>query len=85
MTDPTPTDETEHAAKFAQVSRNLQILADQLVAQHPDFPPGDFGRAFLTTALALLLDAAGQEETVRYLRELAGAIERGEHQLPPLN
>jgi hypothetical protein len=79
------TDDAEHARKFAQVSRNLAKLAETLSAQHPDFPRGDFGRAFLTTAIALLLDAAGGEETARYLRELAAGIEAGRHALPPLN
>jgi hypothetical protein len=67
-----------HAAKFAQVSKNLKRLADQLVAEHPDFPRQDFGRAYLVTAIALLLDGVGPVATGRYLHALAAAYDAGE-------
>jgi hypothetical protein len=77
--DPTdPGAQAEHARKFAQICRNLEKLAGQLVEQHPDFGVGDFGRAFQTTAIGLLLSGLGEEGTAQYLRRLASGLEAGE-------
>jgi hypothetical protein len=70
--------QSEHAAKFAQISRNLKLIADKLCEQHPDYPVGDFARAYLAVGIALLLDAAGKEATVTYLRDLARDLEADE-------
>ena len=43
----------EHAAKFAQVTKNLKILADQLIAQHPDFGQIYIALAYLAVAIML--------------------------------
>lgn len=80
MTDQRASDtpeQEEHARQFLQVSLNLRKVADNLVSQHPDFGRDNFGRAFATTSLSLLLDSVGQEETARYLRALADGLESG--------
>jgi hypothetical protein len=66
----------EHQEKFAQVSWNLTQLANQLVADHPEFGKADFGRAFLVTAIALMSDGTSADVTANYLREIAAGIER---------
>jgi hypothetical protein len=69
----------DHEQKFNQLSRNIAKLADQLVADHPEFPKVDFGRAFLTVALGLLLDATSDATTADYLRQLADDLENTRH------
>jgi hypothetical protein len=77
MTEPSPNAQEGHLSKFLQVSKNLKSLAEQLVAQHPEFPPGDFGRAYLAVAITLMLGAAGNGTTAAYLRHIADGLESG--------
>jgi len=70
-----PGAQAEHEAKLAQVSNNLKSLAEALLAQHPQFPPADFGRAFCAVGLALVLGGAGAAVTAAWLRDMAETIE----------
>jgi len=62
-------------AKFAQITRNLKILADQLLKQHPDYAIEEFGRAFTAVAVSLLLAEVGDAATADWLRGLAAELE----------
>ena len=64
----------QHQQQFAQISINLAKLASKLVAEHPEFAQGDFGRAFLVTAVALMTGATGPEATAAYLHELTDQL-----------
>jgi hypothetical protein len=77
MTEQPMNDPETHAAKLAQISRNLRTVAEKLVAQNPDFPPADFGRAYFAVALALMLGATGDAATAAWLRQIADGLESG--------
>jgi hypothetical protein len=65
----------DHEAKFHQVSRNLNLLAQLLAQQHPEFPAIDFARCFLTVAVSGLLTATNAATTAQYLRQLAARLD----------
>jgi len=73
----TDTTDDQHERQLAQCSSNLWKLAMQLCQDYPDFGMASFGKAFMTTALGLLVTAVGPDVAARWLRELADDVESG--------
>jgi hypothetical protein len=67
----------EHAKKFAQCTKNLRLLAENLARIDPSFTHGDVALTHLAVALDMLIAVDGNDATVAKLRQVADLIEKG--------
>lgn len=85
MTEQTPSDDSEHAARFAQGSKNLMALFDAMLISAPDLlSPQDVALIIYGASLKALLAANGIAGGLEIMRAMIVGIERT-GQPPTLN